>query len=110
MYDWKFRKWERKVETYQEQIRRKKMKITVKSRPKQCDIPFDEIPIGYVYVSRCHDGPIMLKLKDNEAVLLTYSDDENKNKNNWFKVAEGYKNLPATKILGKLTEIIVEEE
>lgn len=106
MYDWKFRKWERKVEAYQEQIRRKKMKITVKPKPEpeQCEILFDDIPVGYVYIANDSDGPTVLKLRNNEAVLLINYDNDR-----WFKLAKGYKGLPAYKILGKLTEIIVEE-
>ena len=82
------------------------MKITIK--PKQVEenheIPFDEIPVGYVYVVEHHSGPIALKLNNNEAVLLSYGGG-----NNWFILATGYKGKSAYKVLGKLAEIIVEE-
>lgn len=82
------------------------MKVTVKPKPKKevCEIPFDKIPSGYVYVCS-FQGNTMLKLKDGEAVALTWCDG-----GNCLRVARATKNMPATKILGKLTEIIVEEE
>ena len=82
------------------------MKITIKPEPKKenHEIPFDKIPVGYVYEVLVN-GPTMLKLKKNEAVLLNYSSGDN-----WFKIADGHKGIPAYKILGKLTEIIVEEK
>jgi len=83
------------------------MKVTVKSKEKKEShgIPFDEIPVGYVYVALYSDGPIALKLCDNEAVLLGYSDNDS----DWFSIASGFKDEPASKILGKLTEIVIEE-
>jgi len=50
------------------------------------------------------DGPIALKLKDKQAVLLSHHN----NSEDWFEIAEGFKGTSATKILGKLTEVIVE--
>jgi len=83
------------------------MKITVKPRKeeKNKNVPFDKIPVGYVYVSEFSDGAITLKLKNNEAVLLSHFRDED-----WFEIADGFKGKPAYKVLGKLMEIIVEEE
>jgi len=84
------------------------MKITVKGKKEENHkILFDEIPIGYVYVAARPDGPILLKLDNNEAVLLTYSSHSE----DWFAVtkAGGYKGEPAYKVLGKLVEIIVKE-
>ena len=84
------------------------MKVTIKEKQEEKNqgVPFDEIPNGYIYVVGADDGPIALKLGGNNAVLLSYSD-----KNiNWFVIADRYKGSPAYKILGKLTEIIVEEE
>jgi len=87
------------------------MKITVKNKKEEKkEIPFDEIPVGAVYVARFHDGPIVLKLNDGEAVLLSHSDENEENElSDWFEIADGFKGEPATKILGKLTEIVVEE-
>jgi len=81
------------------------MKVTVKPKQteKSQEIPFDEIPVGYVYVAEFSDGPIALKLKDEQAVLLSHYDG-----GDWFCVTEGFKGMPATKILGKLVEVIVE--
>jgi len=81
------------------------MKVTVKPKQteKRQEIPFDEIPVGYVYVAKYSGGPIALKLKDKQAVLLSHGSSED-----WFYVAEGFKDEPAYKILGKLTEVIVE--
>ena len=82
------------------------MKVTVKSKQKEnMNVPFDEIPVGYVYIAERHNGPTALKLCDEEAVLLTHW-----NNDVWFEMAGGFKGQPAYKILGKLTEIIVEEE
>ena len=84
------------------------MKVTVKEKQdKNREIPFDEIPVGYVYVAKYSDGPVALKLNDNKAVLLCYENDNDDY--DWFKLAEGFKGEPAYKVLGKLTEIIVEE-
>lgn len=82
------------------------MKITVKPKQKEKheNIPFDEIPVGYVYIAKYSNGPIALKLEDNEAVLLKYS-----NNSDWFEMAHGSKGQPAYEVLGKLTEIIVKE-
>ena len=83
------------------------MKVTVKPKTQKENqkVPFDEIPVGYVYVAKYYDGPITLKLCDNEAVLLFHQNDSG-----WFAIANGFKDLPAYKVLGKLTEVIVEEE
>jgi hypothetical protein len=84
------------------------MKVTVKAKQeKSCEVPFDEIPVGYIYVVYSTTEPIALKLENNNAVLLghkgAFSDS------NFFKIANGLKGTPAIKILGKLTEVVVEE-
>ena len=87
------------------------MKVTIKEKQKKeknHEIPFDEIPTGYVYVTKYSDGPIALKLNDNKAVLLCYENDDDYY--DWFEMADGFKGTPAYKVLGKLTEVIVEEE
>jgi len=85
------------------------MKVTVKPKEKKesCKIPFDEIPVGYVYVALYSDGPITLKLKNGDAVLLSYNDGLSVNE--YLEIAKGFKGKPAYKILGKLTEIVIEE-
>lgn len=80
-----------------------KVTVTVKEKEKN-EIPFDEIPVGIVYVVSGHSGPIALKLNNNEAVLLCHND-----KSNWFQLVGGLTSAPAYKVLGKLAEIIVEE-
>jgi len=79
------------------------MKITVisKEKPELKEIPYDEIKPGMVY--RIKGGIVVLKLTDEQAVLLHGVGGD------WFTLADGYKDDPATKILGKLTEIIVKE-
>jgi len=81
------------------------MKVTVKEKQKEKNhkIPFDEIPVGYVYVC-AFQGNTMLKLKNDEAVALTWHDGDD-----CLSIANVTKNKPACKILGKLTEIVVEE-
>lgn len=84
------------------------MKVTVKSKEKQdCKIPFDDIPIGYVYVAGYSGGPVILKLRNGESAVLSLSYD---NSRTFFGIAAGWKGESAHKILGKLVEIIVEEE
>lgn len=81
------------------------MKITVKPKQEEnCKVPFDEIPVGYVYVVE-RLGSIALKLLGGEAVLLKFDS----NGGSWFAIADDYKGMAAYKILGKLTEIIVKE-
>jgi len=84
------------------------MKITIKpEEKKEHNIPFDKIPVGYVYRALWNDGPIALKLTDGEAVLLCHDYDDD---GEWFQLADGFKGYPAHEILGKLTEVIVEKE
>ena len=87
------------------------MRITVKEKQdqdqdKNMNVPFKEIPAGYVYIAGNNYGPAALKLEHNEAVLLSFCEHGI----DWFSMARGYKNEPVYKILGKLTEIIVEEQ
>ena len=79
------------------------MKVTFMPKERKVNkVPFDEIPVGMVYIAECETGPVALKLEGGEAALLTYV-----NNDDWFVLADGYKGTPAYKILGKLTEIIV---
>ena len=81
------------------------MKVTVKPKQEERhDVPFDEIPVGYVYVVKYTDGPVVLKLNDGEAVLLCHDDS-----GDFFDMAAGFKGAPAYEVLGKLAEVIVEE-
>ena len=86
------------------------MKVTVKPKTQKENqkVPFDEIPVGYVYVAKYTNGPIALKLNCGEAVLLRHYDDLPGS--DFFEIAAGFKGEPAIKVLGKLTELIVEEE
>jgi len=81
------------------------MKITVepKAKPEPKEIPYNDIEPGTVY--QIVDGPIALKLKDGMAVLLNRTGSED----NYLEIARGHKGRPATKILGRIKEIIVEE-
>lgn len=82
------------------------MKVTVKEKQDvNKNVPFDEIPVGYVYVALYKGGPTALKLSEEQAVLLCCTTDPD-----WFMLANGYKGNQAYKVLGKLTEIIVEEQ
>ena len=83
------------------------MQVTIKQKKEKNEsVPFDKIPVGYVYVVEEEYGPTALKLIDGEAVLLNHSG----NNDTWLAIADGFKGKPAHKILGKLTEIIVKEE
>lgn len=89
------------------------MKTTIISEQKKSQkTPFDKIPVGYVYMAGDSTGPIALKLRDGEAVLLAnyFIGEEGMPTDDLFKLADGYKNVSAHKILGKLTEIIVQED
>ena len=87
------------------------MRITVKEKQdqdqdKNMNVPFEKIPAGYVYIAGNNHGPVALKLNNSEAVLLSFC----RYGIDWFNMAIGFRNEPAYKILGKLTEIIVEEQ
>jgi len=79
------------------------MKITVEPKVKEepKEIPYGDIEPGTVYM--VVHGAVLLKLDESEAIALLHSDGEN-----WFVQAKGFIGCPATKILGKLKEIIVE--
>ena len=84
------------------------MKITVKEKQKEdMNVPFNEIPVGYVYVVKHSFGPLALKLENNAAILLAYNSTGS---GHWFDMDIGYKGISAHKVLGRLAEIIVEEE
>jgi len=80
------------------------MKVTVKERQKEenHEVPFDEISAGYVY--KVFDDAVLLKVDSTNAVLLKRCGGCD-----YLGIAHDYKNFPAVKILGKLTEVIVEE-
>jgi len=81
------------------------MKITVipKEKPEPKKIPYGKIEPGTVYES-AFQGCTMLKLKDGEAAALGWARGAN-----CMALAVANKGLPATKILGRLIEIVVEE-
>jgi len=79
------------------------MKITIKEKSSDV-ITFNNIKPGMVYEIRC--GVTLLKLAGNEAVVLNYSNGQD-----WLEVASSgkgnFRGEPATKILGKIDEIVV---
>lgn len=82
------------------------MKVIVKEKNKKDEkVPFEGIPVGYVYIGGYRNGPILLKLENEEAAILAYG-----NNIDWFHLAIGWRGMPAYKILGKLTEITVTVE
>jgi len=80
------------------------IKITVipKEKPKPKKAPYFEIEPGTVY--EVLDGAAILKVDAKNAVLL-----KGHAGCDFLGIAHGYKNYCATKILGRLKEIIVEE-
>lgn len=76
------------------------MKITVREKQEKT-IPYDEIKPGQVY--EIENGTKLLKLKEQNAIVLSYSDGRD-----WLGIARGLKIFPAVKILGTIKEIIVE--
>jgi len=82
------------------------MKITVipKEKPEPKKILYDEIEPGTAYVC-AFQGNVMLKLQNGEAAALTFADTDSE----CFSIACVTKGQPATKILGRLREIVVEE-
>jgi len=74
------------------------MEITVKNQEKKT-IPYGKIEPGQVY-EIVGEG-IALKLHGGEAVLLKNVKDD------WLVVADRLKGAPATKILGRISEVIV---
>ena len=81
------------------------MKITIKPKQKEGNqrIPFNMIPTGYVYTIHS-GGPVMLKLSGDVAVLLCHNSG-----NDCFAGIYDFSIASAYKILGKLTEIVVEK-
>ena len=65
------------------------------------EIRYDDIPAGTVY--KTGDRVTLLRLKNNEAAILSFPDDEI-----CISLAKGYKGCPATEILGTLTGIILD--
>lgn len=84
------------------------MKITVrKKEPEIKQVFIKDVPIGYVFEILDSDANYIkaLKLWNEKVVLLKYSTGHD-----WFELKSGsaWKDSPI-RILGKLTEIIVEE-
>ena len=84
------------------------MKVTVRPKPKEeVDLRISDIKPGYVfkiYQGDNYPGPLALKLKNDKFALLTWGDGAN-----WFVMDDGSWGNPSVKILGKLTEIIVQD-
>jgi hypothetical protein len=83
------------------------MKITIKeSAQKQKEIKLENLEPGTI-IGFGEDHPIGLVVDKingkKEIVLLVYCDGSN-----WFEIMKGYKTYPIKKILGKITEIIVD--
>jgi len=85
------------------------MKITVrKKEPEVKRTLIKDVPIGYVFKileDEYNDsGPTALKLGEGKFILLTYSFGDE-----WLVVGESCWNDYLVRIIGELTEIIVEE-
>jgi len=82
------------------------IEIIPKKEQEEVNIPFESIPAGTVYVALA--GTTILKLDQNEAVLLNY----NVNTRDFAKslvLAKEFKKYPANRILGRIKKIVVEE-
>jgi hypothetical protein len=83
------------------------MKITIKeSVQKQKKIKLEELEPGTIIEFDVIDSPSGLvfdSTKGKEILLLTLAPDIP-----WFEIAMGWKTMPIRKILGKLTEIVVD--
>ena len=87
------------------------MRITIKEKRSVQSKPInlEDLEPGMVIQFGIDKSPIGLVISDgkggNDIVLLChYADDDN----GWFQIAMGWKTMPIVKILGKLTEIVVE--
>ena len=81
------------------------MKITVRRKNPEKKKAINPVDISTGTIFEFDDKTIGLKLHNEEIVLLNYVDGST-----WCELASGYKTEPVTKILGRLSEIIVEEE
>ena len=88
------------------------MRITVKEKEQVELKTFNLVDLepGTIIQFAISDSPVGLVISngmgDNNIVLLChYADKVN---NDWFEIARGWKTMPITKILGKLTGITVE--
>ena len=80
------------------------LKITIKSKEKiENKITLDDIEPGTIF--QYNNGPIVLKLEYDRAVLLTYSTGHD-----WFDLSDGSMDYRDIQILGRLDEIIVVKE
>ena len=75
------------------------MKVTVNTKKENLSI--NEMETGTVFEYK--DGSIGLKLCTEGVLLLSYTGG-----NLWLDLAKGYLTMPVEKVLGQLTEIIVE--
>ncbi len=89
------------------------MKITIKeekTRPNQ-PLRLEDIEPGSIIEFDIDHSPIGLVISKvgggREIVLLCHKFD-NDDDNAWFQLAAGWKKYPIRKVLGKLTEIVVE--
>ena len=81
------------------------MKITIKEKTKvEPTIIAENVKPGYVFQYIGEKELTALKLRDNKIVMLKFSDGDD-----WFMLKDNtsWNNTPV-KILGKLTEIVVE--
>lgn len=85
-----------------------KLKVTVnKSEAPVPTISHDSIPPGMVF--KYKNGPIALKLTNDESVLLGYERCGNySDLEPWMEITNGWKIMHIERILGKLTEVICE--
>ena len=85
------------------------MKVTIKksTEPKQL-LRLEDIEFGSIIEFDTNDSPIGLVISSiddsRDIALLKHSIDGL----DWFQLAAGWKTQPIKRILGKLTEIIVE--
>jgi hypothetical protein len=83
------------------------MKITVrKKEPEVKQVYIEDVPVGYVF--KIHDScckPDALKLRNNRFVLLNFLNEDD----SYLEVNDGTWRDTSVEIVGKLTEIIVEE-
>ena len=85
------------------------MKITIKkNKPEVKQVYIKDVPVGYVFkilnYKNNDKGPTALKLCADRFVVLSYTSGYS-----WFIIGDaGWKDY-TVKILGELTEIVVEE-
>lgn len=86
------------------------MKVTIKkNEPEVKPVYIGDVKTGYVFEflnpnNLKKKGPSVLKLWSGKSVILTFA-----NGDNWLDLHDGSMEYRPVKVLGKLTEIIVEE-